>query len=82
MPIEIKAALISFCGTVIAAVITFGGAIISLKHKKWTILSTEQSFARFLTQKDCLTEIIANVESISAYTVNSHEIYNKLNTIF
>ena len=45
-------------------------------------LSTEQSFARFLTQKDCLKEIIANVESISAYTVNSHEIYNKLNTIF
>ena len=82
MPTEIKAAFIGFCGTIIAAVIAFVSVIITLKCKKRMKLSTEQSFARFLTQKDCLKEIIANVESISAYTVNSHEIYNKLNTIF
>ena len=69
MPTEIKAAFIGFCGTIIAAVIAFVSVIITLKCKKRMKLSTEQSFARFLTQKDCLKEIIANVESISAYTI-------------
>lgn len=78
---EVIAAFINFLGTIIAAIIAFVSVIFSLKYKKQIKSYAKESFVRFLSQDENFKDILSKVKTISAYTVNSYEIYNKLNTI-
>lgn len=81
MPTEIISSLIDFSGTIIASIIAFISLIYSRNCKKQRDSYKKGSFVRFLSQEENFKDILAKVKTISSYTVNSHEIYNKLNTI-
>lgn len=78
METEIIVALIGFAGTVIAAAI---GVIQTKKYKQQARTYAENSFVRFLQPDETFKDLLCRVKSICLYTVNSHELINKLNTI-
>lgn len=78
---EIIAALIGFAATIFAAIIALLGVVLSIKYKKELKSYAGTSFVRFIAHDEDFRELLSRVDSIFAYTVNSHEIFNKLNTI-
>lgn len=81
MPTEITAAFINFGGTIISSIIAFASVIFNVMYKKQIKSYAKESFVRFLSQDENFKDVLTKVKTISAYTVNSYEIYNKLNTI-
>lgn len=74
---QVIAALVGFCGTIIAAII---GRIKIGECKKKIRSLEDASFVRFMRPGESFTEILPLVDSISMYTVNSFEVLHSLNT--
>lgn len=75
---NIIVALIGLAGTIIAATI---GSIRANKYKHEAASYKETSYVRFLEPNESFSTLIPKVKHICMYTVNSHELLNKLNTI-
>lgn len=75
---NIIAALISLAGAIIAALI--GNNRIK-KYKHEVTSYQETSFVRFLKPDESFSNLIPRVKHICMYTVNSHELLNKVNTM-
>lgn len=75
---NIIVALIGLAGTIIAAVI---GNIRAKKYKYEATSYKESSYVRFLEPNESFLALLPKVKHICMYTVNSHELLNKMNTI-
>ena len=75
---NIIVALIGLVGTIITAVV---GNIKIKKYKHEAASYKEKSYVRFLEPNESFSALIPEVKHICMYTVNSHELLNKVNTI-
>ena len=75
---NIIVALIGLVGTIITAVV---GNIKIKKYKHEAASYKEKSYVRFLEPNESFSAQIPEVKHICMYTVNSHELLNKVNTI-
>ena len=75
---NIIVALIGLVGTIITAVV---GNIKIKKYKLEAASYKEKSYVRFLEPNESFSALIPEVKHICMYTVNSHELLNKVNTI-